>query len=815
MRLLNIRLHPFGGTNDRAYNMREGLNVIEGPNEHGKSTLREALWHALHTPTNLTPKKLRDTMGPWYPLPEGDHARVSITFEADGKSWELDKTWGAGGSSRLAERGGAALADPGRVQEQLAVLLALNEATWKQVLFTGQAELARTVESLRDQEHDVDDVEEFLAGPAAIPGDMSADRLRQAVNNWVDKHYQRWDRDMDRPENGRGVENPWSNNLGPIVTAYYNQERTRRSLAEIHHYEQDLERERAMARRLQEGMKEGEEFVDKYKKLQGPLVKRGELNAQLEREARSAKELTTAAKEWPMLQATVDANEKELKRMEDQLGKLKKEQEVAQKHRDSKNFKERYEAVKQAKKALEEAKREHNAVPAVDPEMVRKAERLERTIKELEIQIAAQRLAVSIKAKKPLVATLQSGAGAPEKLELAANKSVEKEVPGKLVLHTGELTLTVKNALEEDVDELLAQHQKATAELKNLLKELGFNNLEAVKMALAERTRLDQRVKERDAAYLSTLGGKSLARWETEVKALQELPKARDLETIRNEQDELIGMRTTARTTIANGNSKLKEWADTYGSTENLIDQQVALKTEQERLTKELDGLPDLPKEFRSVEEFMHELNKHEGRLATNKEELAEANKRLAVLEARQQEHTAEELAERLERQEREFNRKKKEGEALRRIQRTVERVIKQRELGGNLLDGLQAQVQEYFSQLTNGRYQKLTMDGAVPETAIAGNVAIEPARLSQGARGSLALAVRLALAGAYLKDSRGFLLFDDPFVDLDPQRLQPALEAVARFSQEKQVIFFTCHPHHAEALMQATKASTAEVNNV
>jgi len=35
MKLLSIRLHPFGGTANRTYTLHDGINVLEGPNEFG------------------------------------------------------------------------------------------------------------------------------------------------------------------------------------------------------------------------------------------------------------------------------------------------------------------------------------------------------------------------------------------------------------------------------------------------------------------------------------------------------------------------------------------------------------------------------------------------------------------------------------------------------------------------------------------------------------------------------------------------------------------------------------------------------------
>ncbi len=227
MKLLSIHLHPFGATIDRTCTLHQGLNVLEGPNEFGKSTLSNALWHALHTPTNLTPAKLRNTIGRWYPLPSGDHARVTLRFEADGKTWTMEKTWGASGASRLQAEGAAALADPATVQKQLQDLLRLNEATWKQILFTGQAQLANTVTMLQEEGSGLDDVHGLLAGAAAIPGDIAPEKLKEAISERIAEHFSRWDIGTNGPEGGRGIGNAWKNRLGPVVAAYYTQESLR------------------------------------------------------------------------------------------------------------------------------------------------------------------------------------------------------------------------------------------------------------------------------------------------------------------------------------------------------------------------------------------------------------------------------------------------------------------------------------------------------------------------------------------------------------------------------------------------------------
>jgi len=56
-------------------------------------------------------------------------------------------------------------------------------------------------------------------------------------------------------------------------------------------------------------------------------------------------------------------------------------------------------------------------------------------------------------------------------------------------------------------------------------------------------------------------------------------------------------------------------------------------------------------------------------------------------------------------------------------------------------------------------------------------------------------------MADKYLEDREGFIIMDDPFVDLDPQRQERAAAVIRDFAEGKQVILFTCHPAHAKLL--------------
>ena len=111
MRLTSIRLHPFGAFRDTSWDLSSPLVVISGPNETGKSTLRQAIFHSLFTPTDLTPARLRDLISPWFPLPGGDYASITVGIEHNDNHYQLQKRWGSQSASSLTTPDGTELGE--------------------------------------------------------------------------------------------------------------------------------------------------------------------------------------------------------------------------------------------------------------------------------------------------------------------------------------------------------------------------------------------------------------------------------------------------------------------------------------------------------------------------------------------------------------------------------------------------------------------------------------------------------------------------------------------------------------------------------
>ena len=60
---------------------------------------------------------------------------------------------------------------------------------------------------------------------------------------------------------------------------------------------------------------------------------------------------------------------------------------------------------------------------------------------------------------------------------------------------------------------------------------------------------------------------------------------------------------------------------------------------------------------------------------------------------------------------------------------------------------------------------------------------------------------MRLAITKKSLEEKEGFVIMDDPLVDLDPDRQLKVAHAIKDFAEDKQLILLTCHPSHAKLL--------------
>ena len=214
-------------------------------------------------------------------------------------------------------------------------------------------------------------------------------------------------------------------------------------------------------------------------------------------------------------------------------------------------------------------------------------------------------------------------------------------------------------------------------------------------------------------------------------------------------------------------------------------------------MKQKLDALLPLPDGCADAASFLRDFRGQRETLEQRRGEIHRIQVEKAALIGTAPQSEPAEATERLELAHSAFSRAIREGEAIERIRHDFTQL--RAELDADTLAPWQAHLAEVLAPLTLDRYQGLTPDLA--KAARSDLTEVPFTALSAGTRASLGLALRLSMARWFLEGRDGFLLLDDPLVDLDPERQESAATLLRHFAKDKQVILFTCHPAHAMVL--------------
>ena len=800
MKILRIHLHLFGGATDRFFDLSAGLNIIEGPNEFGKSTLNQALWHTLFTPTNLTPVALRKTMGRWFPRPSGDHASVSLDFEAQGQVWSLKKRWGIAASSSLGSSLSPAIADPGRVQDRLLQLLHRNEATWRNVLFVSQAQLTRTVEDLRENASQVEDLRPLLAGAAAIPGDIAPERVVAAIDSRIEDHFSRWDQPINGPEKGRGIDNQWANKVGPQLAAYYALKTTERELDQVVSHEKKVDQINERIREQERFVESDKQFVETGRPLRAGLAKRDGLEGKIKWLKSEQATLKSVFMEWSgavpiakSLNDRVSQSQEAITLLEAELGNARRREKAADQQSG-------YVRMKNAHQSLDQATAVLATLRPIPSSILRELKAFSQTEENLRVQIAAQKLTARFEAKAPLVVELTRGAGAAEKVEVFPEVPWTGQIEGRMSIELGDLRIEVESGTGE-VESLFGQLEQIEVQRKGHLATLGVVDLPAAEAADTLHKKAQADVILAKQRFVDALQGKTEEEWHSEIAANEAIPSTRSVGALEAELKKAFASNAALGAEKVGFEGNIKKWTDQYGDADKLTS--LVLKAAQDVLEAEMElkGLPQVPDGYSDAGTYLSRLNSAETHLESVGVKLVDLRIQQAALAGSTPQRSAEELREELETKVKTFKRVNETGSMLHRIKAKLDEVLALR-ADDNPMQKVEAAVAARFRDLTCGAYDRIRMDAGAP-VEVTGKVTLPTAMLSQGTLGSLALATRLCLAEWYLKGMGGFIVLDDPFTDMDPARRKAAGQSLKDFAKSNQVIYFTCHPEHVTELKE------------
>lgn len=743
MRFRRLELVDFGHFERLELELRPGLNVLQGPNEAGKSTLLEALELALYGDATSGAQALRELRR--WGAETGPLIRAEM--ENGAGTYRLTRNFEAG-ENLLELPDGEVLQDKEAIQREIARLTGLPTGSriidgrhlteaFRSIVCVFQDELARVSEgraSIRQL------IEARLSG-----GGVDLEAVL---------------RDLGRQVQGLtrgGVKNP-----GQIV-------RLERELAQL---EEPIGQLESQVRRTEESRKAlgrvSRELVEARQSLQ---VKQATLE-NMSRHVQARERAAEAERRWEQVRQRRGGRAD----LKTRLAEAQRRVERTSAARRRAELERALERRRLLQERIEGLQKRLSDLPLLGPDEVEALLTLPGQIQALEESLQSHGLHLRLEPERPVEVELGLDEEArpvelEEPLEGEARREIRLHLPGQLTvrvwgLGSGEGSLPRRiEALKAELRAILERHAAemplALLEDQEERRRLGrqVEELQAELERLAAEASLEEISKRLEALEGDDEGRplEELEALERELRAqvagLQQALEASDPETLGSEEREALKA-------LAVAEERLRELA-VYG----------ANPEEHQRLQQEVAKLSERVRRLELEEYHLHNLLAAD---APGEDDLAPLYERVALIE-------------------RQLERYRRRREVLGRVsefigaarQMTADRV--REELG--------RRTGQVLHRLTEGRYERVELD---PELSLRlyspayGDWLEEPElgrALSTATLDQLYLALRLALLELLTGQARPPLLLDDPFNHFDEERLAAAYRILEEISADHQVL--------------------------
>jgi len=805
MKIKSIQLKPFAGISDKKIEFCPGLTVILGPNEAGKSTLLNALKSVLFTEVELTKVRFERLMKEYMPVKGGDTIRVYLEFRAEGKDYFLEKIWKPGG-----RKGSSILKSPDQgeftieeeVSRMIDELLPARQGTVNNILLTWQSSLDKTMDILL-QDEDVNirpDLGAILRSSIMETDGVSVEKLRSRLDREYEDYFQHWDIEKGVPENGRGINYPYKKGVGKILRAYYEKEGIKKDYNETYNVEIEIDEINKKIQYEESKQNKIKDELNQYKGIKSQIQERQQIDNDLRTIDHETEEIKKISKEWPIKENwLLKEAEPGVIKIEGKKEKIKKEEVVARQNQGNKEFRKWFKNLQQLHKKLEDAKNELSKAKKITEEDIKLLKNIKQEIKDLENKIKALKLTISFFAKNRQVLTIKDASKKEETLSLGQGEKIEKTFQGKLILEHKDWKMEAQ-AGEGEIDNFISEKERKNKEIEDKFEKLGLDTFEKAQSINRKYERLRREVEYAERNFIEELGEEKYEELEKKYRQLGKEKQSRPLDKISVDQVRLELELKDLQKKKKEGLEQIKDWEEKYESHDKMISMLGGKQHRQEELKKKLKNLAVLPERFddyKSFYDYIDKLNDNDREL---QKEISILREQKIITENQKPDQSSEELNVQLGESEQNFQRILLGGKAVDHIKGKASDLLGKMDI--KTYEGFQKKFVKYFINMSGKSFSRVEMEQDLPEKLIKNDGSeLTYNLLSFGTKDTFSLALRLTMAEYFLQDKSGFLVLDDPLVDMDLGRQALATEQINEFAKTRQVIFLTCHPQTAEML--------------
>ena len=791
MKIKKYKTGQFAGIMDRDIEFSDGMNVIVGDNEAGKSTMIAGIYSTLFQPadTKKSSSGYKNFVELYKPsgkdISDGIYIDGDVVLDMAGSEVQVSKTWFSEPSAKVSvDKTGYKSKG---AEEKLSELLKYGAAFYSNVVFGMQSNEELVLKWIFDVS-DTDGkavIKKKMSEYTSVIGGIDINRLQAALRERMSELDGRWDFEMNAPMKDRGrikdLNEPWKNSVGRILETYYTWKRAEHKLDEVRGKVAEIQRLDDDLALCEQEQKKTQQRLDYIVDNKVNLHNRKANTELLQRIQSELSSMEQSLFDWP-------GRKEELLEIESLMAQLA-EREKRQKHD---KLEAKLSEIKELKVRLDDIDINERSMKKLD-KAYDEAGRIEAELSAMERSLMGVKFKAQVKPLNNTIINVESADGtrsikADETLSL--NGYIKLDIPevAEMVVDTDGIN---SEMLRNEIDELKAK-------LEAILSEYNVKTtkkLAEYRKQCSDKHLLQQRLSESINAKLE---GKTIKEMEKELASYEiiselDISSSLDAKVYEYKDKYRAGSLDAVKALVE---KRLKEYEESFGNEENLklaIDKKKKDKTVYE---KRLSELPQLAEN--------DDFEEQEERLRDIITELSERYKTGFQLKSRLaaeiDEMDIDELKDEASLYLEEHKKRLNEYRIYSRIERDFLDI--KDSMGEKPTDKLMSRMSEYLSTITLDGVHIENMGENLSLALTSRGIPVNSYKLlSEGTKSTILLAFKLAVLDFFFEDEGGVIVLDDILLDMDPARRMNSAKLLCEFAKHNQVIFMTCEPAMADML--------------